>query len=194
MKINTNQKDTTVNIALTGLMGALVLVGTYLHISIPVLGDRTMIGIGNVFCILSGLMLGPVYGGAAAGIGSFIFDLIGGWASSAPFTLVFKFLMAFLCGAIAYGGDQTARSIKRLIAAAVSGSLTYSFLYITKSYIKAVLLGNAAQAVQTIVVTEGSVSLANAVIADVVAIPLFLAVRKALDRVPPMQGRNSHRE
>lgn len=192
MKINTNQRDTTLNIALTGLMGALVLVGTYLNIPIPVLGDRTMIGLGNVFCILSGLMLGPVYGGAAAGIGSFIFDLIGGWASSAPFTLVFKFIMAFVCGVIAYGGDKTAKSVKRLIAAAVSGSLTYSFLYITKSYMEAALLGNAAQAIQTIVITKGSVSLTNAVIADVIAIPLFIAIRKALDHAP-IQGGNPHR-
>ncbi len=84
--------------------------GTYLNVPIPVLGDKTMIGLGNVFCILSGLLLGPVYGGAAAGIGSFIFDLVGGWASSAPFTLVFKFLMAFVCGIIAWGGDKSAKN------------------------------------------------------------------------------------
>ena len=188
MKLNTNQKNTTVNIALTGLMGALVLVGTYLNIPIPALGDKTMIGLGNVFCILSGLLLGPVYGGLAAGIGSFIFDLVGGWASSAPFTLVFKFLMAFVCGLIAYGGDKTAKNLKRLIIAAVLGSLTYFVLYIGKSYIEAVLLGNAAGAVQKILIIKGSASLTNAVIADVVAIPLFIAIRKALEK-NHIQGR-----
>jgi uncharacterized membrane protein len=188
MKVNSNQKNTTVNIALTGLMGALVLVGTYLNVPIPALGDKTMIGLGNVFCILSGLLLGPVYGGAAAGIGSFIFDLIGGWASSAPFTLVFKFLMAFVCGLIAYGGDKTAKNLKRLIIAAVLGSLTYCVLYLSKSYIEAVLLGNAAGAVQKILIIKGSASLTNAVIADVVAVPLFIAIRKALER-NHMQGK-----
>ncbi len=153
-----------------------------MNIPIPVLGDKTMIGLGNVFCILSGLLLGPVYGGAAAGIGSFIFDLIGGWASSAPFTLVFKFMMAFVCGIIAYGGDKTAKNVKRLIVAAVCGSLTYCVLYLGKSYIEAALLGNAAEAVKTILIVKGSASLTNAVIADVVAIPLFIAIRKALDR------------
>lgn len=182
MKLNSNTKSTSVNIALTGLMGALVLVGTYLNIPIPVLGDRTMIGLGNVFCILSGLLLGPLYGGAAAGIGSFIFDLIGGWASSAPFTLVFKFLMAFVCGLIAYGGDKTAKSLKRLIIAAVSGSLTYCVLYLGKSYIEAALLGNAAEAVRTILIVKGSASLTNAIIADIISIPLFIAIRKALER------------
>lgn len=182
MKINTNQRNTTVNIALTGLMGALVLVGTFLNIPIPLPGDRTMLSLGNVFCILSGLILGPVYGGLAAGIGSFIFDLVGGWASSAPFTLVFKFLMAFVCGLIAYGKGTAPQKLGRLIAAAVCGSLTYCVLYLGKSYIEAALLGNAVGAIQTILITKGSVSLTNAVIADVVSVPLFLAVRKALER------------
>ncbi len=182
MKLNSNAKSTSVNIALTGLMGALVLVGTFMNIPIPALGDRTMLGLGNVFCILSGLLLGPLYGGAAAGIGSFIFDLIGGWASSAPFTLVFKFLMAFVCGLIAYGGDKTAKNLKRLIIAAVSGSLTYCILYLGKSYIEAALLGNAAEAIQKILIIKGSTTLTNAVIADICSIPLFIAIRKALDR------------
>jgi len=182
MKINSNQRNTTVNIALTGLMGALVFVGTFLNIPIPALGDKTMIGFGNVFCILSGLILGPVYGGLAAGIGSFLFDLTGIWAASAPFTLVFKFLMAFVCGLIAYGGDKTAKNLKRLIIAAVLGSLTYTVLYLTKSYIEAVLFGNAAGAVQKILIIKGSASLTNAIIADVVAIPIFITIRKALEK------------
>jgi uncharacterized membrane protein len=180
MKINTNQRNTTVNIALTGLMGALVLVGTYLNIPIPVLGDKTMVGLGNVFCILSGLILGPVYGGAAAGIGSFIFDLIGGWASSAPFTLVFKFLMAFVCGIIAYGGDKTASRLSWLIIAAICGSLSYCALYLGYSYVKELLIGSAVPVINAKITVKAATTLTNAVIADVVSIPLFLAVRKAL--------------
>jgi uncharacterized membrane protein len=182
MKINTNQRNTTVNIALTGLMGALVLVGTFLNIPIPVPGDKTMLGLGNVFCILSGLLLGPIYGGAAAGIGSFIFDLIGGWASSAPSTLVNKFMMAFVCGLIAYGGDKTARNIKRLIIAAVAGSLTYCVLYLGYSYVKELFLGSAVQVINIKIATKAATTFTNAVIADVVAIPLFIAIRKALER------------
>ena len=177
MNTNLNSQKTTVKLAFTGLMGALVLVGTYLHIPIPVLGDKTMIHLGNVFCILSGFILGPLYGGAAAGIGSFIFDLIGGWASSAPFTLIFKFLMAFVCGLIA---NKNANKVSRLVVAAVLGSITYSVLYITKSYIAAVLIGNAADAVKTILITKGTTTLINAIIADVVSVPLFIVINKAL--------------
>lgn len=177
-----NHKNTPVTIALTGLMGALVLVGTYLNIPIPVLGDKTMIGLGNVFCILSGLLLGPLYGGAAAGIGSFLFDLLGGWASSAPFTLVSKFLMAFVCGIIACGGDKTEKNLKRLILAAVAGSLSYCALYLGYSYVKELFLGSAVQAINIKIAAKATATLTNAVIADAVSIPLFLSIRKALER------------
>lgn len=183
MKINANQQNTTVNIALTGLMGALVLVATmFFKIEIPVAGDKTMIGFGNVFCILSGLLLGPVYGGAAAGIGSLLFDLLGGWFTSAPVTLVTKFAMAFICGLIAYGGDKSGKKISRLIVAAVVGSLSYCVLYLGYSYVKELLIGSAVQVVNIKIATKLGATLTNAVIADVISIPLFLAISRALKK------------
>ncbi len=183
MKLNANQRDTTFNITLTGMMGALVFVATmFFKVEIPVGPDKTMIGFANVFCILSGLLLGPVYGGLAAGIGSFLFDLVGGWASSAPVTLVTKFLMAFICGLIAYGGDKTAKKLSRLIIAAVAGSLSYCVMYLGYSYIKMILLGSAAQAAQVWLLTKAGATLTNAFLADVIGIPLFIAVRAALER------------
>lgn len=85
------QKFYRCQFALTGLMGALVYIATmFFKVEIPVGGDRTMIGFANVFCVLSGLILGPAYGGLAAGVGSFLFDITGGWFSSAGVTLITK--------------------------------------------------------------------------------------------------------
>ena len=181
MRINTSRKSGAVNLALTGLMGALVIVGTFISIPIPVLGDRTMIGLGNVFCILSGLLLGPVYGGLAAGVGSGVFDLVGGWAASAPTTLINKFMMAFVCGAIAWSGRSEGRRLPRVIAGAVSGSLTYCVLYLFKSFVEAKLEGSADEAVAILLGTKAAATIVNAIIADVVAVPLALAIRRSLE-------------
>ena len=181
MRINTSRKSGAVNLALTGLMGALVIVGTFISIPIPVLGDRTMIGLGNVFCILSGLLLGPVYGGLAAGVGSGVFDLVGGWAASAPTTLINKFMMAFVCGAIAWSGRSEGRRLPRVIAGAVSGSLTYCVLYLFKSFVEAKLEGSADEAVAILLGTKAATTIVNAIIADVVAVPLALAIRRSLE-------------
>jgi uncharacterized membrane protein len=179
-------ENKTVKLALTGLMAALVFVATqFFKVEIPVAGDRTMIGFANVFCILSGLLLGPVYGGLAAGVGSGLFDLVGGWASSAPVTLVTKFAMAWICGLIAWGGDRSGKKLSRVIVGAVTGSLSYCVLYLSYSALKEILLGSAAQAVQIIMLTKLGATLTNAVVADVIAVPLYFAVKKALERSFP---------
>jgi uncharacterized membrane protein len=184
MKIKRNFSNPTVNLAVTGLMAACVFVATYFfNIKIPVGGtDKTMIGFANVFCILSGLLLGPVSGGLAAGIGSCLFDILGGWASSAPVTLVTKFLMAFLCGLIAWGGDGTAKKLSRVIVAAVTGSLSYCALYLLYSWAKLALVGSAWQAIQIQLAVKAPATFINAVFADVIGIPLFYALRGALKR------------
>ena len=112
---SSKKKFTIYQLAFTALMAALVFVSTQFNIKIPLgMGETSMISFGNIFCILSALLLGPIYGGLAAGIGSFFFDLLDPvFITSAPFTLVFKFIMAFVCGKIAYSGGHTADSHKR---------------------------------------------------------------------------------
>lgn len=167
-------------------MAALVFVATqFFKVEIPVAGDRTMIGFANVFCILSGLLLGPVSGGLAAGVGSGLFDLVGGWASSAPVTFVTKFAMAWICGLIAGGGDRSGKRLPRVIAGAVAGSLSYCVLYLSYSALKEIMLGSAAQSVQIIMMTKLGATLTNALVADVIAVPLYFAVKKALEHSLP---------
>lgn len=184
MKIKCGSRNSTVNLTVTGLMAALVFVATYfLNIKIPIAGaDKTMIGFANVFCILSGLLLGPLYGGLAAGVGSCLFDLVGGWASSAPVTLITKFAMAFLCGWIAWGGNGKADKLSRIIAGAVTGSLSYCVIYIFYSWAKMELVGMERQVIQISLATKIPTTLINAAIADIIGIPLFYTVRKALKK------------
>lgn len=178
-----NKNNTIVNLALTGLMGALVYVATmFFKVEIPVGADRTMIGFANVFCVLSGLSLGPAYGGLAAGLGSFLFDLTGGWFSSAGVTLITKGLMAVICGLIAWGGKQENPKFSRLAVAAVTGSLAYCVMYLGYSFFKLVVAGSAPEAAAIAMMTKAGATLLNAVVADVIAVPLFMTLRTALQR------------
>ena len=59
------------DIVMIGLMAAVVFVVTmFLSIRIPTPTGTTMIKLANAFVLLCGLLLGPVRGGLAAGIGS----------------------------------------------------------------------------------------------------------------------------
>lgn len=88
------RKQQIVMLVLGGLMAAFVAVSTMLiHIPTPTKG---YINLGDCFVNLSAWLLGPVYGAAAAGIGSAFADLFLGYTIYAPATFVIKALMAVL--------------------------------------------------------------------------------------------------
>ena len=72
-----NQKISTKRIAMAGLLAALTAVGSGLRIVIPVsIGGNSAFHLGNIFCALCGILLGPWLGGLAAGLGSAIYDML----------------------------------------------------------------------------------------------------------------------
>lgn len=78
------------------LMAALTTVATMI-IRIPsAFGGYIHLGDGVV--ILSGMLLGPIAGAAAGGIGSMMADVLSGYAFYAPATLLIKALAAFSGG------------------------------------------------------------------------------------------------
>ena len=74
-------------LALTALFAALCLVGT-LVIVIPL--PVGFFNVGDVFVLLAGWFLGPVYGSIAAGLGSALADVIAGYGIYSPFTFIIK--------------------------------------------------------------------------------------------------------
>ncbi|MBR4728419.1 MAG: ECF transporter S component [Clostridia bacterium] len=77
------------------LMAALVFVATLL-IQIPIPATGGYVNFGDGFVILCGVLLGPLYGGLAAGIGAMLTDLITGYAVYIPATFLIKACMAVI--------------------------------------------------------------------------------------------------
>ena len=183
MKSNSTKK--IVKICLIGVMAALVYaVSTFIDIPIPTGLGKTRLHLGNAMCLLSGLILGPVGGGFAAGLGSAFYDLLKPeYITSAPFTFAFKFLMAWLCGIIAHPKKEKAKLNLRYIIGATSGALLYVVLYLSKNFIEdRFVYGHAFELAMAEVVTKGTVSLFNAMTGILVAVPLYLALKPALKR------------
>lgn len=84
----------TRKIIFTALFAALTCVATMIiKLPTPTMG---YIHPGDAIVLLSGLLLGPWYGGFAAGLGSMLADLFGGYLSYAPATFLIKFLTAVI--------------------------------------------------------------------------------------------------
>lgn len=95
----------TKKITYTGIMMAVVFIATSaIKIPIPITGGY--INFGDAFVMLSGIILGPIYGALAAGVGSSLSDLIGPYAQWALPTLIIKASMAFIIGFLALKKDN----------------------------------------------------------------------------------------
>lgn len=79
-------------LALTAVFAALCLIGTIV-ITIPL--PFGFFNLGDVFVLLAGWCLGPLYGSVAAAVGSSLADIIAGFPIYAPFTFFIKGFEAF---------------------------------------------------------------------------------------------------
>ena len=97
---------------LAALFAALSCVAT-MSIRIPTPGTGGYIHPGDAIVILSGVILGPVWGFLAGGIGSALSDLIGGYFIYVSITFVIKGLVALAAGLLyqKVGKNQKSRYI-----------------------------------------------------------------------------------
>lgn len=94
---------------LAALFAALSCVAT-MSIRIPTPGTGGYIHPGDAIVILSGVILGPVWGFLAGGIGSALSDLIGGYFVYVPITFVIKGLVALAAGLLYQKIGKTQKS------------------------------------------------------------------------------------
>ena len=90
------KKSVTKKLVLSALFTALTAIATtFLRVPLP-LG---YVNLGDAFVLLAAFILGPLYGGVAAGLGAALADLFG-YVTYAPGTLVIKALMAIVAYAL----------------------------------------------------------------------------------------------
>lgn len=109
------------NLVLAAVFAALCAVmSLVIQIPSPMQG---YINLGDCAVLLSGWILGPIFGAAAAGLGSMLADILAGYAHYAPATLMIKALMAVLAGLLAPLRKKRCTFPSRLLSAAVSESV-----------------------------------------------------------------------
>ena len=177
----TSSRNKTFRICFIGLMAAIVFVVNYLRI--PFMG--TQLHMTNALCVLCGLLFGPGGGFLAAGIGSGLYDIVGGYGAECFVTFVNKGMIAVVAGLIAARAAHDRRLTRadhaRIIVGSALGALTYVALYMLKTTVAGFVIdGLTAQAVQVKLLSKLPGSLLNAAFAAVAAPLLFSALRPAL--------------
>lgn len=134
------KRVSTLKICLTSLFAAMICVATMLvQISIPATGGYANLGDGII--LISAFLMNPIYSVIAAGLGSMLADLMTGYVTFAPATLIVKAGVALIAAAI-YRKLNRKNSVGASLAAMiVAGVIAETFMVFCYFFYEAVLLG-----------------------------------------------------
>lgn len=172
------------------MMTAIVFVGNYLRIVLPIsVGGNTAFTLANIFCALSGILLGPWWGFLAAGLGSGLYDLtFPAYVAEAPITFFTKGMYGLVAGLVLYlvfvrllkkGENSYAGQLVATIFAALGYLVVYS---IKNFFYNGMFVEGYSSAAQcwAVVVAKLPASVFNGVVAAIFAPILGVAIMKAL--------------
>lgn len=116
------------NFIYASLMAALTCFATYI-IRVP--SPTGFIHPGDSFVILSGIILGPLYGGLSAGIGSLLADILAAYPQYAIASLIIKSLTAIVCSLVY---KSCKKKLYAIIVAGISAGIIVTLGYFTFEY------------------------------------------------------------
>lgn len=166
-------KFQTGKIIQAALFAALICVATF-SIKIPAPGTGGYLHPGDALVILAGVMLGPGYGAFAAGIGSALADLLGGYVFYLPVTVLIKGSVGYLSGVIC---RQTMKRKRTGYLAVILGGVADIILVGGGYYLYEVLFYGPAGAWPSLLANllQGTTGL-------VIALVLYPALRKVWNK------------
>ena len=182
---------TTKKLVIAALLAALTVAGSSLRITVPMdIAGTSAFHLGNIMCALSGVLLGPWWGGIAAGLGSAIYDMLNPlYISECWITFLTKGAYGLVAGLIAWSGKKawtvhTPHSYLKALVATVAGAATYAALYLSKTYFYGGLFlsGLTPGAALLNVAAKLPATTFNACVAIVGAPILAVAISKALEQ------------
>ena len=158
---------------LAALLAAFACVATML-IQVPT-PTKGYVNLGDCIVNISAWLLGPVYGAAAAGIGSAMADVISGYIVYAPATLIIKGLMAAASFFVYRAVSKKINSVFSRMVAAVTAELIMVAGY---GIFEAIMYGSVATALLGV-----SGNLIQGLMGIVSSVVIYEAVIKRIPKV-----------
>ena len=161
----TNMKNTK-KLIFSALFSALTFVATYvIKLPTPTMG---YIHPGDAIVLLSGVLLGPIYGGLAAGFGSLLADLLGGYFTYAPATFVIKALTAVIATFLYKEFQVFWKEGRKNISFIIAGVVGESFMVIGYFLYEIFLLGILSGGLNSASISAGIVAAASGIVFNIV--------------------------
>lgn len=175
-------KNSAVNIALLAIMTALATIMT-LIIQIPYPGTSGYFNFGDTMVMLGGLLLGPLGGFFAGGVGSALADLISGYTFYAPITLIVKGFEGMAVGFFSFKVKKHVRLSKwDIVGVLIAATVMLTGYFVAQVIIFSPILG-VAVAIATAIGELVTVNLAQVAIGGSVALLIGPTIRSYLRTV-----------
>ena len=162
---------------ITALFAAMACVATMI-IKVPTIGTNGYVNIGDTIVLLSAWIIGGVYGGLAAGIGSCLADLLSGYGSYVPGTLVIKFFMSIAAYFVYIALKKM--NVNKIVAYVISGVVAEIVMIVGYFLYESTLLGYGLAAAASI--GSNAIQGGTCLVLGVAAI-LLLESTKAVNQV-----------
>ena len=179
-------------LTIAAMMAALCYVGfAFFQIKIPVGDSSTSFHLGNVFCVLAALLIGPLWGGLSGAVGMTIGDLLDPvYITSAPKTFVLKLGIGLIAGFVAHRifhiSREQERKIPLSVATVLSCAAGMAFNIVADPLVgyfyKRFIMGVPQDAATILAKMSAVTTSVNAVIAVAAASLFYLALRPILKR------------
>ena len=176
----TGQRTPVVIITVTAVFIALVFLSTSLF-QIPIPATQGYFNLGDIMIFITALTFGPLVGGFAGGVGSFLSDALAGYGTFAPFTLIIKGMEGFVAGLI------SRRSVQRrtLMLAWAAGSVIMVLGYfLAESFLIAIFFGSSSATGIAAASGEVPFNILQVVGGGVVGIPVSIGLKLAFRSMP----------
>ena len=179
-------------LTMAAMFAALCYVGfAFFQIKIPVGDSATSFHLGNVFCVLAALCIGPLWGGLAGAVGMTIGDLFDPvYITSAPKTFLLKLGIGIISGLVAHKLLKISQDRERKVplAAATALSCAAGMVFnivadpLVGYFYKMYVLGVPQDAATLLAKMAAVTTSVNAVIAVIASTIFYLALRPVLTR------------
>lgn len=179
-------------LTMAAMFAALCYVGfAFFQIKIPVGDSSTSFHLGNVFCVLAALCIGPLWGGLAGAVGMTIGDLLDPvYITSAPKTFLLKLGIGLISGFVAHKifklSQDTERKIPLGAATVISSAAGMAFNIVADPLVgyfyKMYIMGVPQDAATILAKMSAVTTSVNAIIAVIAASIFYLALRPALKK------------
>lgn len=184
---NTKKQTGVFDIVLVALFAAITFLGVQIfRIPLPAAVGSPFIHFGNSFVVLSVLLLGGKRGAIAGAVGLGLFDLINGYASYAPTTVIMALIVALVVNVV-FNRFKRQPKVGYVFITAICAGIIKIVLEFIDGLVRMMLTGSEFGAAVIGAFTSLPATAINAVSTVIIVTILFIPLRKGLDAIE--QGR-----